>query len=114
MIYVTGYLDLDNHKITYTCRILKRNHIFFKNVEPVPHTSTGVSSVIISPNEQEAEMLMKSLGFREKYKEKLIVTNGKDGIIYYKNGENIFIKAPEVQTVDTMGAGSVLKEGCLY
>ncbi|WP_081393254.1 MULTISPECIES: PfkB family carbohydrate kinase [Paenibacillus] len=43
-----------------------------------------------------------------------MVTNGKDGIIYYKNGENIFIKAPEVQTVDTMGAGSVLKEGCLY
>ncbi|KTD83677.1 hypothetical protein UQ64_01050 [Paenibacillus etheri] len=57
---------------------------------------------------------MKSPGFREEYKENLIVTNGKDGIIYRENGENSFYQStPEVQAVDTMGTGSVLKEDAL-
>lgn len=59
----------------------------------------------LTPNEHEAEMLMKSPGFREEYKEKLIVTNGKNGIVYHKNGTEVFIKAPEVQAEDTTGAG---------
>lgn len=59
----------------------------------------------LTPNEHEAEMLMKSPGFHEEYKQKLIITNGKDGIVYYKNGEDIFVKAPMVEAADTTGAG---------
>jgi hypothetical protein len=59
-------------------------------------------------------MLMKSPGFREEYKENLIVTNGKNGIIYWENGENIFIKAPEVQAVDTMGKGRCSRRDAFF
>ncbi|WP_199794878.1 ribokinase [Paenibacillus faecalis] len=59
----------------------------------------------LTPNEHEAEMLMNSPSFCEKYKEKLIITKGKQGIAYHKNGKDIFIKAPEVQVEDTTGAG---------
>lgn len=59
----------------------------------------------LTPNEHEAAMLLKSPGFRENYKEKLIITNGKHGVFYYENGREVHIKAPLVQTVDTTGAG---------
>lgn len=68
----------------------------------------------LTPNEHEAEMLMKSPDFREEYKDKLIITNGKDGIIYYKDGKNNFIKAPEVQAVDTTGAGDTFNGALSY
>ncbi len=174
---------------------LSEESIFFDNVEPVPHSSTGVSSVILTeednliivvpganyeltpqdieayreqiensdvvvlqleipmesvekaleiasnkgvttilnpapyqefpsewwpmityltPNEHEAELLMKSPGFHEEYKEKLIITNGKDGIVYYKDGESIFIKAPVVEAVDTTGAGDTFNGALSY
>src|SRR5699024_6756236 len=59
----------------------------------------------LTPNEHEAAMLLKSPSFREQYKEKLIITNGKNGVIYYDAGKQVQIKAPNVQAVDTTGAG---------
>lgn len=193
-VHMVGRVGGDSFGKQYLSR-LEEESIFFGNVEPVPHASTGVSSVIVTeddnliivvpganyeltpkdieacreqiensdvvvlqleipmdsvakvleiasqnnvttilnpapyqeipsewwpmityltPNEHEAELLMKSPGFREEYKEKLIITNGKDGIIYYRNGENIFIKAPEVQAVDTTGAGDTFNGALSY
>jgi ribokinase len=59
----------------------------------------------LTPNEHEAAMLLKSPSFKERYKEKLIITNGKNGVFYYDNGKEVHIKAPDVQAVDTTGAG---------
>lgn len=59
----------------------------------------------LTPNEHEAEMLVNSPGFKKEYYDKLIVTHGKDGIFYFRNGEKVHIPAPEVEVVDTTGAG---------
>ena len=59
----------------------------------------------LTPNEHEAEMLVNSPGFKEEYYDKLIITRGKEGIFYFRNGEKHHIPAPEVEVVDTTGAG---------
>ncbi|WP_366514432.1 ribokinase [Paenibacillus sp.] len=68
----------------------------------------------LTPNEHEAEMLMKSSGFRDEFMDKLIITNGKNGIVYYKNGQEVFIKAPVVQAEDTTGAGDTFNGALSY
>lgn len=58
-----------------------------------------------TPNEHEAEMLVKMPGFQARHKEKLIITMGKRGVVYFEGGKEVRIDAPNVQAVDTTGAG---------
>lgn len=68
----------------------------------------------LTPNEHEAAMLLQSPSFQEPFKEKLIVTNGKSGVYYYKDGQKVFIKAPLVQALDTTGAGDTFNGALSY
>jgi len=59
----------------------------------------------LTPNEHEAEALMKSATFKEEFLEKLIITLGKKGAVYHEKGRKIEIPAPQVDAADTTGAG---------
>ncbi|MEK0291241.1 ribokinase [Caldifermentibacillus hisashii] len=68
----------------------------------------------ITPNEHEAAQLMKDVHFKEAYKEKMIMTNGSKGVLYYRNGKEYKISAPKVQVVDTTGAGDTFNGAFAY
>ncbi|WAA09267.1 ribokinase [Fervidibacillus albus] len=59
----------------------------------------------ITPNEHEAAAMMDDDSFLDQYKEKMIITNGKNGLLYFEDGKEIQIPAPTVNAVDTTGAG---------
>ncbi|WP_423362940.1 ribokinase [Mycoplasma sp. P36-A1] len=63
-----------------------------------------------TPNETEAEFIFENMNYNqiiEKYPNKVIITIGKDGVMYYDK-ELINIKPSKVKVVDTTGAGDTL------
>lgn len=68
----------------------------------------------ITPNEHEAVLLMEDKGFKESYKDKIIMTNGKAGVVYFENGMEKTIPAPSVQVADTTGAGDTFNGALAY
>ncbi|WAA12540.1 ribokinase [Fervidibacillus halotolerans] len=68
----------------------------------------------ITPNEHEAAAMMADDHFQEQYKEKMIITNGKNGLLYYEEGNEIHIPAPTVKVVDTTGAGDTFNGALAY
>ncbi|MGC4378565.1 ribokinase [Fictibacillus sp. Mic-4] len=58
----------------------------------------------ITPNEHELDLLKESYEF-QKLQEKVIVTKGSEGVIFYENGKEIAIRSYNVDVVDTTGAG---------
>ena len=72
---------------------------------------------IITCNKEECEIIFGTDDIEscvKKYPNKLIVTLGKDGLIYY-NGERL-IKMPaiDVEVIDTIGAGDTLNGNLAY
>ncbi|MET3696963.1 ribokinase [Bacillus oleivorans] len=68
----------------------------------------------ITPNEHEAAMLMESPDFKEEYKEKIIMTNGSKGVVFYQDSKEQLIPAPKVEVVDTTGAGDTFNGAFAY
>jgi ribokinase len=59
----------------------------------------------ITPNEHEAAQMMEDMELKEVVKEKMIMTNGKNGVVFYKDIKPYNVPAPKVVAVDTTGAG---------
>ena len=68
----------------------------------------------MTPNEHEAESLMQDPSFKQEYKDKLIITQGGNGITFYENGIAKTIPAPKVDVVDTTGAGDTFNGAFTY
>ncbi|HWO78516.1 MAG TPA: ribokinase [Bacillus sp. (in: firmicutes)] len=68
----------------------------------------------ITPNEHEAAMLMESADFKQGYKEKIIMTNGSKGVVFYQDGMEQMVPAPKVEVVDTTGAGDTFNGALAY
>ncbi|MBT2216992.1 ribokinase [Virgibacillus dakarensis] len=67
---------------------------------------------VITPNEHEYEELIKDYsGDLNKLKEKLVITKGGEGIVYYEKGTEIHVPGHQVEVVDTTGAGDSFNGG---
>lgn len=81
--------------------------------QPIPNHWWDMITYL-TPNEHEAEALMKSENFKEEYKEKLIITLGEKGCIYFENGKEVQIPASQVEVIDTTGAGDTFNGALAY
>lgn len=71
---------------------------------------------ICTPNEIECEQIF-SLEYSEaikKYPNKLIVTRGENGVVYYDGNETVNIPSQKVEVVDTTGAGDAFNGALAY
>jgi ribokinase len=62
----------------------------------------------ITPNESEFSLIFKGLSLSEglrRYPNKLLVTLGSKGVVYFDGKEEVLVPAYHVQPVDTTGAG---------
>ncbi|MFC7395453.1 ribokinase [Scopulibacillus cellulosilyticus] len=61
---------------------------------------------VITPNEHEYEELMKNYSADpDTLKEKLVITKGGDGTVFYDKGKEIHVPGYQVDVTDTTGAG---------
>lgn len=61
---------------------------------------------VITPNEHEYEQLMKDYeGDPEDLKQKLVITKGGEGTVFFEDGKDIHVPGYKVNVVDTTGAG---------
>ncbi|MEQ6390283.1 ribokinase [Bacillaceae bacterium S4-13-58] len=95
--------------------------------QPIP-ASWWEKITYVTPNEHEADLLVRDEQFEERFLEKLIITLGEKGVCFYQDGNKKTIAAPSVTPVDTTGAGDTfngalvssldrglsLQESCLF
>ncbi|AJD92867.1 ribokinase [Jeotgalibacillus malaysiensis] len=72
--------------------------------KPIPAEWWALADYI-TPNEHEAAALKADQNFKDEYKVKLVITYGSRGAAFIENGVETLIPAPEVEAVDTTGAG---------
>ncbi|UFT98817.1 ribokinase [Radiobacillus kanasensis] len=77
------------------------------NPAPYHNLPTSLLEMVdyITPNETEAAALLKDSENPRALKDKLIITNGEDGISFYERNEEKRIPSFSVQVKDTTGAG---------
>lgn len=56
----------------------------------------------------------KALEAASAYAHQVVMTNGRDGAIFFKDGEKIEGVAPEVNPIDTVGAGDLFAGAFMY
>jgi len=61
-----------------------------------------------------ADWIASMKRWNEQYKQKVVLTRGKDGAAMIVNGELQFVQAPKVEVVDTTGAGDCLNAAFGY
>jgi ribokinase len=59
----------------------------------------------ITPNEHEAELLMKAAEEPNLFLNKLVVTRGSEGVSYIENNQGFYVGSYQVDVIDTTGAG---------
>ncbi|MDA7025463.1 ribokinase [Bacillus sp. CLL-7-23] len=72
------------------------------------------NATYITPNEHEASLLFQGLSQKEmlrRYPEKLLITEGKNGVRYHNGAEEKLIPSFPVKAVDTTGAGDTFNAG---
>ncbi|GAA0485677.1 ribokinase [Salinibacillus aidingensis] len=74
--------------------------------QPIPNELLNLVDYM-TPNEYESVELMMQIEDPDSFKQKLIITKGKDGVEIYKNSHSdpLLIPAYRVEPVDTTGAG---------
>ena len=97
----------ENHKMLMLtpCRPAKLSITDPENIELINKIS------IITCNKKECETIFQTDDIEscvKKYPRKLIVTLGKDGLIYYDGTQIVRMPAIETEVVDTVGAGDTL------
>lgn len=78
-------------------------------LNPAPYRDFPISwldkTTYITPNETEYEAIINGKFYDEKYKNKFIITLGKEGAAFYEDNIQKIIKAPKINVQDTTGAG---------
>ncbi|GAE92375.1 ribokinase [Gracilibacillus boraciitolerans JCM 21714] len=101
--YVLLQFEIPRETIEYCLQICSEHGIPVI-VNPAPAMNLSEKSweqaTFITPNATERKQL-----FDEEWKEKLIVTRGKEGVSFIENGKEKLIPSHSVDVVDTTGAG---------
>jgi ribokinase len=77
------------------------------NPAPFQHLSESLieNADFITPNEYEAELLLKSVSNPEALREKLIITQGAEGVTFQEKDTEFHQESFKVEVIDTTGAG---------
>lgn len=113
---VLTQLEIPIESVKETARLCNKHGTTFI-LNPAPAVELPESLLAqtdyITPNETELNHL-SSIGDLSKYHEKLIVTEGKRGIVYFEGAKRHRIQAHSVKAVDTTGAGDTFNGAFAY
>jgi ribokinase len=103
--------EIPEETVEYAADICFANHVpLLLNPAPARTISKNVieKATYITPNEWEASVLFENKDIHEALKEypnKLLITEGKNGVRYYDGENEVLVPAYVVEAVDTTGAG---------
>jgi ribokinase len=103
--------EIPEETVEYVTEICYANQVpLLLNPAPARPISKTVieKATFITPNEWEASVLFENKDIHEALKElpnKLLVTEGKNGVRYYDGDKEVLVPAYVVEAVDTTGAG---------
>jgi ribokinase len=103
--------EIPEETVEYVTEICFTNNVpLLLNPAPARPISKTVieKATYITPNEWEASVLFENKDIHEALKEypnKLLVTEGKNGVRYYDGENEVLVPAYQVDAVDTTGAG---------
>jgi ribokinase len=103
--------EIPEETVEYVTEICFANNVpLLLNPAPARLISKTVieKATYITPNEGEASVLFENKDIHEALKEypnKLLVTEGKNGVRYYDGENEVLVPAYQVDAVDTTGAG---------
>ncbi|WP_249435961.1 ribokinase [Paenibacillus sp. Marseille-Q4541] len=103
--------EIPEETVEYVASICKEAGVpLLLNPAPARAISQAVieNATYITPNEHEAQMMFAGEKLQDslrKYPNKLVVTEGKNGVRYYDGKEEVVVPAFVVEAVDTTGAG---------
>jgi ribokinase len=103
--------EIPEETVEYVIEICFANNVpLLLNPAPARTISKNVieKATYITPNEWEASVLFENKDIHEALKEypnKLLVTEGKNGVRYYDGENEVLVPAYVVNAVDTTGAG---------
>ncbi|MCG1008803.1 ribokinase [Salinicoccus sp. ID82-1] len=107
--YVLIQFEIPQSTIEYILELCS-SHSVPVIINPAPAMKLGdkywEKAAYITPNDHEAEALFGFDGSSlPKFHDKLIITNGAKGAIFYQNGKPVTVPAHKVEVADTTGAG---------
>ncbi|EIT83992.1 ribokinase [Fictibacillus macauensis ZFHKF-1] len=128
--YVLLQLEIPVESVEKAVQIAKENDVkVILNPAPIQKLSDALLANVdyLTPNEHELELLVEGRD-KKAILEKVIVTKGSEGLIYYEDGQEVSVPAFSVEVKDTTGAGDTfngafatalsegksLKEACLF
>ncbi|WP_453991520.1 ribokinase [Bacillus nitroreducens] len=103
--------EIPEETVEYVAEICFANDVpLLLNPAPARPIKTSVieKATYITPNETEASILFENEDIHEvlkKYPNKLLVTEGKNGVRYHDGEKEVVVPSYSVEAVDTTGAG---------
>ncbi|WP_172370120.1 ribokinase [Sporosarcina jiandibaonis] len=113
---VVTQLEIPIESVEETARLCqKHNTHFILNPAPAADVSTDLiaKTSFVTPNQLERTALSEKVDMNQ-FLEKLIVTEGKDGVVYYEQQKQHRIPSYSVSAVDTTGAGDTFNGAFAY
>lgn len=113
---VLTQLEIPIESVEETARLCqKHNTQFILNPAPVAELSSDLLAIadFITPNQLEQAALSEKVDMNQ-FLEKLIVTEGKDGVVYFDQQTQHRIPSYSVSAVDTTGAGDTFNGAFAY
>ncbi|AOV09218.1 ribokinase [Sporosarcina ureilytica] len=113
---VITQLEIPIESVEETARLCQKHQTKFI-LNPAPAADLLVDLLMktdfITPNHSERETLSKQVDLN-KLLDKLIITEGKDGVVYFENEAPRRILSHSVTAVDTTGAGDTFNGAFAY
>ncbi|MCF3944137.1 ribokinase [Oceanobacillus alkalisoli] len=115
---VLAQLEIPVESVVETARLCHKHGTTFI-LDPAPAQELPSSLVehadYITPNQSELSQLLSDGKMSlEQYPQKLIVTEGKNGVLYFDGNDTIKISSYPVKAVDTTGAGDTFNGALGY
>ncbi|MEJ3719768.1 ribokinase [Paenibacillus polymyxa] len=103
--------EIPPETIVYVSEICAKYQVpLLLNPAPAREVEESViaNATYITPNEHEAAIMFKNMSLQEalrKYPNKLIVTEGSNGVRFFDGEQEVVVPTYKVEAVDTTGAG---------
>lgn len=113
---VLTQLEIPIESVEETARLCQKHHTqFILNPAPAADLSSDLimKTDFITPNQLERSALFEKIDMNQ-FLEKLIVTEGKDGVVYYEQQTQHRVPSYSVAAVDTTGAGDTFNGAFAY